>query len=638
MSWNFNFALITGFMLCIILGYYAAYPRLPILLSRSFTALGIIEIVTLLTDIIASWMDMYYKPYPVWVIYAVNLIYFIAFLSRSFCFYMYTVSLISRFRRRLEFFLKVGLVVYGVFFVGLLSNSFTGFVFTADSEGYHRGYGYNYIYILIFTFLIMGLILLIRYRDNILDGTFYAMLVSYGVLIVGGICRFLLPQYMILDTFFMVVIMILYISTHNSDLYRESRTLSFDYQAFEQVVREHHNYGIWYHLIMIMTNNYSEGRQIYGGVQMDMALNHIGRYLRSVFEDAAVFYERSGCFLIMIDNKEKAERIITEVLPDVIGRFHEPWEIGGTRVYMNTIFGNMNSDLKIESADLELEMIRSLLEQGGNGKLDHDFVVNKGMIEELSHEFAVKRALSDALEKNQLQIYMQPIIEAKTGKVVGAEALSRILDPHLGLIMPAEFISLAERTGSILQIGEQVLIKACQFLAAHSQELKDLRFLNINLSPIQCMDHDLSDTFEIVPKSYGIAPAKLRLEITEESMVDPNVLKRQMDLLRMLGYAFALDDYGSGYANQFRIKAFPFSGIKLDMKIVWAHFRDPDTILPNAVQSFLNCGLTVTAEGVETKEMADELTRMGCTYLQGFYYSRPLAEDDFLQYVRERMA
>ena len=181
-----------------------------------------------------------------------------------------------------------------------------------------------------------------------------------------------------------------------------------------------------------------------------------------------------------------------------------------------------------------------------------------------------------------------------------------------------------------------MLSKVCQFLTEHAKELSDLSFVNINLSPIQCMDHDLSDTFELIPKTYGVKPEKLHLEITEESLVDPELLKNQMEALGKLGYTFALDDYGSGYANQFRIKTFPFSGIKLDMKIVWAHFREPDTILPNAVGSFLDSGLTVTAEGVETAQMAEGLAEMGCTYLQGFYFSKPLPMEEFLKYVKEK--
>ena len=218
--------------------------------------------------------------------------------------------------------------------------------------------------------------------------------------------------------------------------------------------------------------------------------------------------------------------------------------------------------------------------------------------------------------------------------MVGAEALSRLLDPKLGLIPPVEFIPIAERSRSIVRLGEQVLTKTCRFLKDNADALSGLRFININLSPIQCLDQELAGTFEEIPKSFGIDPKKLHLEITEESMVDPEVLKNQMEQLGKCGYAFYLDDYGSGYANQFRIKTFPFSGIKLDMQIVWAHFREPDAILPNTVSTFLDRGLSVTAEGVETKEMADQLTQMGCTYLQGFYFSKPVPMPEFLEYVK----
>lgn len=636
MTWHFNFSLITVVMLCILFGYYAVYPKLPTRIGRFFVILGISEFATLLLDILSSWMDMYYKPYPIWLLYLVNILYFLAFVTRSYAMYAYTLSMVCSVKGMLKAFWTAGRIIYAAFMVIVLSTSFTHVICFFDADGYHRGIGYDSLYIMLFFYLIMGMLLIIRYGKQLQDTAFYGLFLAYGILIVGGICRYLLPQHLLMNTFFMMATLVLYISIHNADIYRESRTTLFDYQAFEMVVREHHNYGVWYHLIGIMPYNYNESRQIYGGAQMDEALNEIGKYLSEMFSCGTVFYERSGCFLIMIDKKEAAAHAVESILPEVAQRFREPWESAGPGFYMRVVFGQMNSNLDIASVDLELEAIRRLLEQGGNGELDHDFIVNRSMIDEISHEFAVKKALSDALMYNQLQVYLQPIVEAGSGKIVGAEALCRLSDSNLGMIMPSEFIPVAERTGSIIQIGEQVLSKACKFLSDHAKELPDLRFVNINLSPIQCMDIDLADTFDIVPKSYGVTPEKLRLEITEESMVDPEVLKSQMNQLGQLGYAFALDDYGSGYANQFRIKTFPFSGIKLDMKIVWAHFREPDSILPSAIHSFVDRGLSVTAEGVETKEMAEELTKMGCTYLQGFYYSRPLPMDEFLKYVSGR--
>ena len=637
MTWNISFSLVTGVLLCILLGYYVAYPRLPVVSNRLFILLALSEMCTLASDIIATLMDMNHQSFPVWVLFLVNLIYFLFFTLRSFVLYVYTVTLASQHTRLQRGYYYVGFA-FGVLFALLsISSVFTGFIFTIDKEGYHSGPGYAVINAQLFVFLILGLWMIVRFWKSLPGTLLSGILLVYAILISGGIFRTLLPDYLLMDTFFMMSIVILYITIHNADLYRESRTMSFDYQAFELVVRDHHNYGVWYQLIGVMTNNYEEARQIYGGVQIDVVLNRIGRYLREQFRGATVFYERSGCFLIMIEERQTAEKAVSMILPEVIRRFREPWDGGsGSRVFLNAVFSQMNSDLEIPSVDLEIEVVRRLLGKGGNGELDHDFVVDRTLVDEVIREFEIKKALSYALQKNDLQIFMQPIIDARTGKVVGAEALSRLIDPKLGLIPPVEFIPLAERSGSIIEIGEQVLAKTCRFLVERRSELQGIDFININLSPIQCMDPDLADTFDLVPKTYGVDTKMLHLEITEESMVDPDVLKSRMEVLGKLGYVFSLDDYGSGYANQFRIKTFPFSGIKLDMKIVWAHFREPDSILPNAVSSFLDCGLTVTAEGVETGEMVQQLREMGCTYLQGFYYSKPLPLDEFIEYLKKR--
>ena len=116
-------------------------------------------------------------------------------------------------------------------------------------------------------------------------------------------------------------------------------------------------------------------------------------------------------------------------------------------------------------------------------------------------------------------------------------------------------------------------------------------------------------------------------------MIDTNVLNRQMQLLISHGYDFSLDDYGSGFSNIMRVKHLPFNNIKIDMQIVWEHFKSPDTFLQSAITLFTERGLTVTAEGVETKEMADALEAMGCTYLQGYYFSKPVPAQKFLELI-----
>ena len=635
MTWNLSFSLVTAVMLCILLGYYALSPRLPIVLNRFFVSLAVLEMLTLASDIISTWMDMNYQDFPIWFLTAANMVYFLLYVTRSYVTYAYTISLAGSGKKIPSYYRVTGWILVSLFLLVVLSSVFTGAVFFIDQEGYHSGPFYPVIYVQMFVFLIMGLLVLIRFRSGIHDSVFYGILASYAILLAGGFFRLAFSHFLLMDTFYMLAIMLLYLTIHNADLNRESRTMLFDYQAFEQVVREHHNVGIRYHLIGFANCNYKETRQIYGGLQTDQVLGQIGKYLRETFYASTVFYERAGCFLVMTEAKNMQKYVTSNLLSKAAQRLNEPWDTGEIKVYLHFVTGQMSSDLEIHSVDLELEAIRNILEKGSNGEIDRDFVVDQSMIKMILREFTVKKALSEAIRKDEIMVYLQPIIEASTGKIVGAEALSRIQDPELGIISPGEFIPLAERSGSIMQIGKQVLTKTCRFLSEHGKDLPGLAFININLSPIQCMDQELAETFREVPKAYGVDPSRLHLEITEESLVDTEVLRGQMELLGLYGFAFFLDDYGSGYANQFRIKAFPFSGIKLDMNIVWAHFKDPDTILPNTISAFLGRGLTVTAEGVETEEMARQLTEMGCTYLQGFYFSKPVPMEEFIEYVKK---
>lgn len=229
---------------------------------------------------------------------------------------------------------------------------------------------------------------------------------------------------------------------------------------------------------------------------------------------------------------------------------------------------------------------------------------------------------------------MQPIVDAQTGQIVAAEALSRIRDKKLGLIPPAEFIALAEQNGMIGILSEQILANVCSYYADRGLFQKGVKWINVNLSPIQCLDTDLAEVISNIVDSYRIPHSCIHLEITEEAMVDEILLKKQMDALVSKGFVFALDDYGNGFSNIIRVKNLPFSNIKIDKQVVRDHFQNPDNILPATVKMFTERGQTVTAEGVETEEMAELLRDMGCTHLQGFFYSTPLPIEEFETLVK----
>ena len=163
------------------------------------------------------------------------------------------------------------------------------------------------------------------------------------------------------------------------------------------------------------------------------------------------------------------------------------------------------------------------------------------------------------------------------------------------------------------------------------REMYESDSANVNLSPLQCMRPDLRERYTAILERYGVAPERIHLEITEQSVGDNSLVEQQISELRAGGFLFSLDDYGSGYSNLTRVKRYPFVNIKLDMEVVWDYFRDRDELLPTLVRAFKDMRYSVTAEGIETAAMADAMVEIGCDFLQGYYFSQPLPVEQFAE-------
>lgn len=228
-------------------------------------------------------------------------------------------------------------------------------------------------------------------------------------------------------------------------------------------------------------------------------------------------------------------------------------------------------------------------------------------------------------------MFLQPLISTKTNRVIGAEALARVRDANGDIMPPGIFIPVAEKNGYINLLGEQMFEKACEFVSTHDLNAIGLSWINVNLSPVQFLQNDLCTKFSEILKKYNVNADKVHLEITEEAMIDYALLQKQIQNMKSAGFEFVLDDFGAGYSNVTRLKHYPFINIKVDMEVVWDYFKTHEAILPALIKAFKNMGFTVTAEGIENEEMAEGMKSLGCDYLQGFYFSRPIPAEEFAQ-------
>jgi EAL domain-containing protein (putative c-di-GMP-specific phosphodiesterase class I) len=237
--------------------------------------------------------------------------------------------------------------------------------------------------------------------------------------------------------------------------------------------------------------------------------------------------------------------------------------------------------------------------------------------------------LLNALEKNELEIYYQPIVSLFSNKAVCFEALLRWNHPELGLVYPTQFIPYAEDIGLIKEIGSWVIRSSCRQLNNWQNEFPENKSLavSVNVSPKQLEDQDLVNVVRSILKELNLANGSLILEITESSMIqNTREAAKIIKDLRQMGVRISLDDFGVGYSWLNGLGDFPFDSIKLDRKFVWnmlSNSKD-STIIKKILELGLKLNIEIVAEGIETAVQRDLLKGMNCKLGQGFFYSMPV--------------
>jgi len=260
---------------------------------------------------------------------------------------------------------------------------------------------------------------------------------------------------------------------------------------------------------------------------------------------------------------------------------------------------------------------------------------------EARRRFSIETELRRALDKDQLKLFYQPLINLKSGEVSGFEALARWDHEDRGEISPTEFIPVAEESGLILHLGRWAMDKAAQTLATWDSEVGEPLplYVGVNLSAIQVARDDIAAVVASALKSSGLKGDRLTLELTESSIVqDPVRATRVFDALKALDTTVAMDDFGTGYSSLAYLQRLPIDVLKIDRSFVSGMMVDPDSVaIVRAVLSLAEAlGMSTTAEGIETVELATTLATLGCASGQGYYFARPLEADAAFEYWKSR--
>jgi diguanylate cyclase (GGDEF)-like protein len=355
----------------------------------------------------------------------------------------------------------------------------------------------------------------------------------------------------------------------------------------------------------------------------DALLRQVARRLKSTVRAGDVLARLGGDEFAVIQEAGADQRACsTELAARIAKLLTEPFLLPGHRVEIGTSIGiaiapdhGSDQEQLLKKADLALYRSKSA---GRNCFTIYD----EAMSAELEARNTLEGDLRDAIAQCQLEVHYQPFIDALSGARRGFEALVRWRHPTRGLIPPDQFILLAEETGLIVPLGEFVLRRACADAAGWPSDLA----VAVNLSPIQFKEAELFEVICAALADSGLPPHRLEIEITESVLLERGSENHAfMERLKHLGIELALDDFGTGYSSLSYLTAFPFDKIKIDKSFIrnLTHQPRSSAIISSIVTLARGLDMSVTAEGVETREEYERLKALGVNFAQGYLFGRP---------------
>jgi len=341
-------------------------------------------------------------------------------------------------------------------------------------------------------------------------------------------------------------------------------------------------------------------------------------------------------FVVMLEGMERPQDI-TAVVQKLLERLKQPFPAEGREFAASASIGiSLYPADGIDAASLikhaDMAMYRAKQQARGSYRF---FAAS--MNEEMERRFTLEADLRRALERDELVLYYQPRVGARSGRINGVEALLRWRHPQRGLVTPGEFIPLAEETGLIVPIGEWVLKAACARARQWREEGFDLR-VSVNLSARQFAEKTLVEEVARALRSSGLEPEALELEVTETLVMEnPAQAAQTLEELKALRVGLSLDDFGIGYSSLSYLKMFPFDALKIDRAFVAGIPADREDVAIAEAVIYLAHALNMRAiaEGVETEEQAQWLSKFGCEELQGDLLAQPMACEALTPLLRE---
>ena len=638
---KFQIASIT--ILVILEVIYFLRPKIKLLSNRIFSVLMVSAFCYLLFDFATVFALVYYDNLPLWFVRFTHQGFIIFLYIALSCIYLYIDMLNRDQRRYTKLHLSLIIFSYAVAFASVL---FAPIDYYIEEDGiYSFGLMVNCVYAVLIIYSGMTVFETLRHMKNKAHRKQKVCVLMTMALWIGfGGAQIIEPKILISSVGISAIILLMFLSLENPSEYLDGETRAFNYYALRTVLQEYMSRKKNYAIVSMELDEASIIENYTTNTIISEILVEVKSYVEKTFKTPCYRMNRMTLVFI-VDNKRIAKLdTFLEILAD---RFSQLWELKDRSVRLSAHANVLccPEDFPFEGQVLELLDFAEDSETYGHSI---GFIRR---IDDKAREKRIRRrkilhVVSEAIKNDSIEMFYQPIYCLAENRFTNAEALVRLKDTEsIGYISPEEFIPLAERKGMIMPLSNLIFNHVFSFMSEANLRRKKLNRIEVNLSGLQSVDANLPKLMKSLLMKYNISPDCVNLEITESIAVTSGyMLKKNMDELRKFGCSFAMDDFGTGYSNLSRIAKADFELIKIDKSLLWPCFKEDGgegtknakILLENMISMLLKMGRKIVVEGIETKEQFEYLEKLGITYAQGFYFSKPISESEFLKFIEEK--
>lgn len=635
---NVRFQIASILFVVLMLMNFLMYEKLP-LLSTKFFAIALFGVfLELIFDITTVYTLTNIDKVAPWQNRLAHQLFIAGMDALIFSLFFY-IKILADGQKRPSLLQK--LICVAPLFISLLVIIFGDLSYVVNEKGiYSYGSVATTIYISAAIYLIASII--ITFGHNELEqNSRWSIRCAMVVCILITLFQFNNKYVLSSGLSFGLMFLLIFMSFENPKEHRDQETKCFNKRAYHLLLSEYFSAKKPFYVLDIVVNNMQNINNKYGHDIGHKVLTQIAMECKPLANNL-VFHSRGNTLTLLLRLPE--EEKIADKIANLTTILEREWNVDGNGVATDlsiNVLDVLNSvSSKDEVYDITLYVAGKHVASKDKDKHVEVCYIDEQQFKANQRFLTIYNILQTAIANDGINIVYQPIYSTKRQKFISAEALVRLKDTQtIGFIPPDEFITVAEEKGLINDLGDMIFENICRFAYENNLVERGVEYIEVNISALQGMDTSLPDKLKNLVEKYNLTTNFFNLEITETAAIESmEMLAGNMSKLKSYGFWFSMDDFGTGYSNLAKLFDENYELIKFDKSLIWPYFEaEPErnkVLLPGAINLIKDLGGKIVAEGVETKEMVDMLTEHGVDYLQGYYFSKPIGESDYLEFLK----